>query len=83
MSDTCEIRAYRKHNYDDCRWRDVTVHEPRPEAILVRYRDQKVRAPPLYVSAAVTHGNYTFVQTHIKERRNSRIGLYRGKDFTV
>lgn len=40
-----ESQVYRKHNYDDCRWRDVTVYESRPETILVRYRDQKERAP--------------------------------------
>lgn len=47
--DQCQKPArskYRKHNYDECRWRDVTVYEPRPEVILVRYRDQKEHAPP-------------------------------------
>lgn len=36
------------------RWRDVTVHEPRPEAILVRYRDQKERVPAPRVSTTTT-----------------------------
>lgn len=67
-----ETQVYRKHNYDDCRWRDVTVYEPRPETILIRYRDQKERAPP---PRSIHKGTISYAR--IRERRRDTTELYR------
>lgn len=54
------------------RWRDVTLYELRAEAILVRYRDQKERAPR--ISALVARGNYCYAGTHqVREKIQGQV----------